>query len=60
MSTLFTVPNRSNRRSTRSTLTIRRPDAEVWRRALRLAGGDARRLEVLADNSVVVRNERVR
>jgi hypothetical protein len=57
---MFTVPNRANRRPTRSAVTIRRPDAEVWRRALRLAGGDARRLEVLADNSVIVRNERVR
>jgi hypothetical protein len=54
------VPTRANRRAKHSTITIRRPDAEVWRRALRLAGGDARRLEVLADNSVVVRNERVR
>ena len=57
---MFTVPTTANRRKTRSTITVRRPDAEVWRRALRLAGGDARRIEVLADNSVVVRNERVR
>jgi hypothetical protein len=36
---------------------VRRPDPTVWRRALRLADGDARRLEVLADGTVVVRNK---
>ncbi len=39
---------------------LRRPDPAVWREALRAADGDARRIEVLADGSVVVRNHRVR
>lgn len=60
MSTLLAVPTPANQRSKSKSVIVRRPDARVWRQALRLAGGDARRLEVLADNSVVVRNSRVR
>lgn len=54
------MPTPTTSHLTDPTLTVRCPDAEVWRRALDLAGGDARRLEVLADLSVVVRNARVR
>lgn len=37
-----------------------RPDPEVWRRALVLADGDARRLSVNPDGTVKVHNKRVR
>ncbi len=50
----------SKRSAAKNAISMRRPDAEVWRQALRAAGGDARRIEVLADGSVVVRNHRVR
>lgn len=43
-----------------SAVVVRRPDPAVWREALRIAAGDARRIEVLSDGSVVVHNERVR
>lgn len=33
-----------------------RPDPEVWATALREAGGDARRLEVINAHAVVVHN----
>lgn len=38
--------------------TIRVVDQRVWRRALGLAGGDARRLEVVSETEVRVRNSR--
>ncbi len=38
-------------------VSVRRPDPQAWRQALRLAGGDHRRLEVLADGTVVVHNQ---
>lgn len=39
-----------------SPVQSRRPRADVWAAALRLAGGDPRRLDVMQDGSVVVRN----
>lgn len=39
---------------------VRRPDPEVWKRALELADGDAHRIDVLDDGSVLVHNTRVR
>jgi hypothetical protein len=41
-------------------MTVRRPKPEVWRRALRLADGNPRRLDVLPDGTVVVHNQPVR
>ncbi len=41
-------------------VTVRRPDPQAWRHALRLAGGDHRRLEVLVDGTVLVRNRQAR
>lgn len=41
-------------------VTVRRPDPEVWRQALSLADGDARRIEIRQDGTVVVRNQKVR
>lgn len=41
-------------------LTTRRPSPEVWREALRLADGDARRIEVGPDGSVTITNHRIR
>ncbi|MGL5829330.1 MAG: hypothetical protein ACRC0L_07150 [Angustibacter sp.] len=38
-------------------ITIRRPDPDVWQAALKLAGGDHRRLEVQEDGTVLVRND---
>jgi hypothetical protein len=37
--------------------TVRRPHPTVWARALQLAGGDPRRLQLLPDNSVLVVNQ---
>jgi hypothetical protein len=52
----------ATRRSARRTapVTTRRPDPLVWRQALRVAGGDHRRLVVQADGTVVVLNHPVR
>ena len=41
-------------------LTTRRPPPDVWRAALELADGDARRIEVGPDGSVTVTNHRIR
>ncbi len=41
-------------------VTVRRPDPQAWRHALRLAGGNPRRLEVLADGTVLVHNRQAR
>ncbi len=41
-------------------VTVRRPDPQAWRHALRLAGGDHRRLELLADGTVLVHNRQAR
>ncbi len=38
-------------------VVVRRPDPRAWRQAMQLAGGDQRRLEVLADGSVTVHNK---
>ncbi len=49
------MPTRPNARRP-APVTVRRPDPQAWDQALRLAGGDHRRLEVLADGTVVVHN----
>jgi beta-phosphoglucomutase-like phosphatase (HAD superfamily) len=41
-------------------VSVRRPDPEVWRQALELAGGDHHRLDVQQDGAVVVRNQKSR
>ncbi len=41
-------------------VTVRRPDPRAWGQALRLAGDDHRRLEVLADGTVLVHNQQTR
>lgn len=43
-----------------TSLTTRRPPPDVWREALRLADGDARRIEVADDGTVTITNHRVR
>lgn len=35
-------------------------NSDVWARALRLAKGDANRIDILSETEVVVRNKRVR
>jgi hypothetical protein len=47
-------------RSAAAQVSVRRPDPQAWRHALRLAHGDHRRLEVQSDGTVVVRNHNVR
>ncbi len=48
------------RRFHRAPVAVRRPDPRVWSHALQLAAGDHRRLEVLIDGTVVVRNQQTR
>ena len=44
-------------KSKNSAVQSRRPAADVWLAAFRLAGGDPRRLDVLEDGSVLVLNQ---
>jgi len=41
-------------------VATRRPDPDTWRRALELASGEDRRLELQTDGSVLVHNQPVR
>ena len=41
-------------------MSVMQVDDAVWRSALALAEGDARRIEVVDEHTVVVRNRRVR
>lgn len=51
-----TRPRRPTTKPKNSPVSVIRPDPAVWRRALDLADGDARRLSVAADGTVLVRN----
>jgi hypothetical protein len=52
----------STRQSARRTapVTSRRPDPVAWRRALLVAAGDHRRLQVQPDGTVLVHNKPIR
>jgi hypothetical protein len=41
---------------TNGPVTVVRPDPEAWTAALRLAGGEARRLRVVSTTEVIVKN----